>query len=292
MRCRYGWMPCCCPSFMPRCWVVRAGALMLLCASTLLAAVASAVPKVIVISLDGATPRLVDQHTASGALSPNQGLGLLQSKGMRAEQNTTVAPSLTAPGHIAIATGSTAARNEIIANTFHLVASPFNTNISGFSAPIGGYELTSHGPVESSTPTTGPAYVHARSGKSSPFFLEGSSNKAGLAFYVTRLAPDLATVRLARSSANAIPRNPAVLADVDDINTHVGFWAPQPDFRIPERLSPGFTTFPDRRAMGRVVDLLWDRLMRRWTDNEAQAGPKKKVSVRGSTAKRTRSKQP
>ena len=25
----------------------------------------------------------------------------------------------------------------------------------------------------------------------------------------------------------------------------MGFWAPQPDFRIPERLSPGFTTFPD-----------------------------------------------
>ena len=36
----------------------------------------------------------------------------------------------------------------------------------------------------------------------------------------------------------------AVLDDIDDINTHVGFWAPQPDFRIPERLSPGFTSFP------------------------------------------------
>ena len=28
-------------------------------------------------------------------------------------------------------------------------------------------------------------------------------------------------------------------------NTSVGFWAPQPDFRIPERLSPGFTNFTD-----------------------------------------------
>jgi hypothetical protein len=36
-----------------------------------------------------------------------------------------------------------------------------------------------------------------------------------------------------------------VLAAVDDINDNVGFWAPQPDFRIPERLSPGFTGFPD-----------------------------------------------
>ena len=57
-------------------------------------------------------------------------------------------------------------------------------------------------------PSTGPAYVHASSGKSSPFFLEGSSNKAGLAFYVTMLSPDLAAVRLVRSSANAIPREP------------------------------------------------------------------------------------
>jgi hypothetical protein len=32
---------------------------------------------------------------------------------------------------------------------------------------------------------------------------------------------------------------------VDDINERVGFWAPQPDFRIPERLSPGFDAFPD-----------------------------------------------
>lgn len=72
--------------------------------SAVLAAVASAAPKVIVISLDGATPRLVDQYMANGALNPTQGLGLLQNKGIRAERNTTISPSLTAPGHIAIAT--------------------------------------------------------------------------------------------------------------------------------------------------------------------------------------------
>src|SRR5262245_36000618 len=120
--------------------------------SAWLAAVASAAPKVIVISLDGATPRLVDQYMANGALSPTQGLGLLQNKGIRAERNTTISPSLTAPGHIAIATGSTAAHNDIVANTFHLVASPFTSNISGFAAPIGGYELTNHGPQESPMP--------------------------------------------------------------------------------------------------------------------------------------------
>src|SRR5262249_38090757 len=55
----------------------------------------------------------------------------------------------------------------------------------------------------------------------------------------------LSTVHIARYSANDIPPNAAVLGDVDDINTHVGFWAPQDDFRIPERLSPGFTGFAD-----------------------------------------------
>ncbi|MGH9893806.1 MAG: alkaline phosphatase family protein, partial [bacterium] len=57
--------------------------------------------------------------------------------------------------------------------------------------------------------------------------------------------PDLSIVRITRYAANFIPRNEPVLENVDDINSHVGFWAPQPDFRIPERLSPGFVTFPD-----------------------------------------------
>ncbi|WP_347339489.1 esterase-like activity of phytase family protein [Planktothrix sp. FACHB-1355] len=36
-----------------------------------------------------------------------------------------------------------------------------------------------------------------------------------------------------------------MLANVDDINNNVGFWLPQADFRIPERLSPGFEQFSD-----------------------------------------------
>jgi type I phosphodiesterase/nucleotide pyrophosphatase len=59
------------------------------------------------------------------------------------------------------------------------------------------------------------------------------------------MAPDLSLVRLVRYAANFIPRNAAVLKDVDDVNGSVGFWLPQPDFRIPERLSPGFGTFSD-----------------------------------------------
>jgi len=94
-------------------------------------------------------------------------------------------------------------------------------------------------------PATGPAYVKASDRRSAPFYLEGSSNKAGTGFYVSELAADLSTVHIARYSANFIPRNPPVLADVDDINTHVGFWAPQADFRFPERINPGLDAFGD-----------------------------------------------
>ena len=373
---------------------------------SLLVPAATAAPKVIVISLDGATPRLVDEYTAAGALDPATGLGRLRGTGIVAKQNETVSPSLTAAGHIAIATGSTAAHNDVPANTFHLVASPFSPpnqfTLGGFAAPIGGYSLTNHGPEESANPTanplwlalraagktvvtatfpggdgldvrvpgdaaativqpaaertvdftvpfggfagvgargyalaaadfspspataalllaaghpsfspvvekanletftaggqtftinvaaidttdngavdydtlvffdvaigipvgpftppaTGPAYVKAADQRSSLFFLEGSNNQAGTSFYVSQLAPDLSTVRIARMSVNAIPRNAAVLGDVDDINSMVGFWAPQPDFRIPERLSPGFTTFPDLELEAIYADLV------------------------------------
>ncbi len=361
-------------------------------------AIATRHSQVIVISLDGATPRLLDQYFDKGIISENEGIGLLRSQGIAARQNVTITPSLTAPAHIAIGTGSNAARNDINANSFHLVASPFNQNINGFAAPIGGYSASIDGPLDDHTqtaqslwialrnsgkkvvaatfpgadgldikipgrddspivqpasertvdytvpfgtfggvaargfsltaadfgdaadaiasglatakkqsfspvkvasletiptngsgsitggggaynlqaaaldttdddkvnydtlvffdadrgiqpepfelPATGPAYVRA-SDHSSPFYFEGSANKVGTSFYVSALAPDLSTVRIARYSANFIPRNPAVLSNVDDINNNVGFWLPQPDFRIPERLSPGFTNFPD-----------------------------------------------
>ncbi|MBU7581883.1 MAG: alkaline phosphatase family protein [Nostoc sp. TH1S01] len=347
-------------------------------------------PKVILISLDGATPDFVEQYLRDGVLNRRQGLGLLRRQGVYAQRNITCSASLTAACHVAIGTGSTAARNDINSNTFHLVASPFTSNISGFGAPIGGYStigptasvqptaepvwiglqrsgkqvvaatfpgadgvdvrvpglanspiiqpasrrtvsytvpfgafagvgargfsLTtanfssaasqivtqlnnagriSYSPIlqaalndqftvggviydiqvaaldttddrftnydtlvffdaqigiptgSFSLPATGPAYVKASDRKSSLFYLEGSSNQAGTAFYVSYLAPDLSNVRIARYSANAIPTNPAVQTSVDDILRNVGFWSPQADFRITERLSPGFTTFPD-----------------------------------------------
>jgi predicted AlkP superfamily pyrophosphatase or phosphodiesterase len=350
------------------------------------------VPKVILISLDGANPDAVKNYLDSGILRSEGGFARLQRYGVTAKQNVTITPSVTAPGHIAIATGARAARNDIIANRFHLVVSRLIDSVSGFAAPIGGYQIATPPTVSSNTtaeplwvkllasgkkvatatwpggdgvdikeptsgailqpaslrtvtytvpfgafagvgaqgfsltrndfseapaetvdrlnaagrasfspilqktapletfavqgitytiqvaaldttndaianydtlvffdtangikpgpfslPATGPAYVKASDRTSSRFYLEGSAGKAGTAYYVSFIAPDLSTVRLARYAANSIPRNgiPAVLANVDDINANVGFWAPQPDFRIPERLSPGFANFPD-----------------------------------------------
>ncbi len=49
-----------------------------------------AAPKVVIIWLDGATLRLVDEFTASGAIHPNEGLGLLRRLGFSARQNITI----------------------------------------------------------------------------------------------------------------------------------------------------------------------------------------------------------
>jgi hypothetical protein len=104
-------------------------------------------------------------------------------------------------------------------------------------------------------PATGPAYVKL-GGESAPFYFEGTGNKVGAAYFVTALSGDLSTVRVVRYGANFIPRNAPVIAAVDDINNNVGFWRPQADFRIPERLSPGFTTFPDIELEAAYEDMV------------------------------------
>src|SRR5215813_1692741 len=104
-------------------------------------------------------------------------------------------------------------------------------------------------------PSTGPAYVKL-GGQSARFYFEGTGNKVGAAYFVSQLAPDLSTVRFARYGANFIPRNAPVIADVDDINNNIGFWRPQADFRIPERLSPGFTNFPDIEIESMFEDMV------------------------------------
>src|SRR2546427_3821258 len=95
-------------------------------------------PQVVVISLDGAKPDLIESYLKSGVLDKKTGLGRLKTHGVVAEQNVTVTPSVTAVSHIAIATGSAAPHNDIPLNTFHPVAASIGTSISGFAAPIGG----------------------------------------------------------------------------------------------------------------------------------------------------------
>lgn len=355
-------------------------------------------PKTIVLSLDGLTYRFLESYLENGQLDANTGLGYLASKGVFIP-STVITPSLTAPSHIAIATGSTAAHNNINANSFHLIKSPFTNNISGFGAPIGGYDaLHPDGAHEATELTAEPLWVNLReAGKTvvaatfpgadgatitlpgsnppiviqsneirtvdytvpfgtfagigakgfslaetnfnqdatqsvidlsnlgisfygdvkvadlediagssltggssqdydinvavidttndnfinydrvivydaatgitindvppstgsaflslssniAPFFFEGSNNVAGASYILTELAPDLSEVHLIRTFANYIPRpadNAEVLANVDDINNTIGFWRPQPDFRIAQRLSPGLEDFSD-----------------------------------------------
>jgi predicted AlkP superfamily pyrophosphatase or phosphodiesterase len=45
------------------------------------------------------------------------------------------------------------------------------------------------------------------------------------------------------------------LSNVDDINNNVGFWAPQEDFRISERISPGLSTFSDQELEAVIKDM-------------------------------------
>lgn len=119
-----------------------------------------ATPKVVLISLDGMSPKYVDQYLADGTLSQNFGIGRLIKQGLSAKQNLTATPSLTAVGHVSIATGSTAANTNVMANTFHLVASPFSNTVSGFGAPIGGYSID--GPAESPLVTAEPLWQSLR----------------------------------------------------------------------------------------------------------------------------------
>lgn len=367
--------------------------------------------RVVLISLDGAKPNFIQQFIEEGVLPRDGGLARLSRRGAVALQNVTASPSLTAVSHIEIATGSNAVHNDIPSNTFEAIVAPITSSISGFAAPIGGYQESPLGPsphptavplwvqlrqqgkkvatatwpggdgadisingtvvqpaqptrvtnytvpfgafgglsaqgfaltrsdfasdpaiiaalqagghfsfspvlvttnpietfscssAQTSTcssnaaafdvkyairaaaidttndnkvnydtlvffdasqgikpgpfhaPSTGPAYARF-GGENAPFFFEGSGAKVGAAYFVSQLSPDLSVERFARYGANFIPRNTPVLADVDDINNNIGFWRPQADFRIPERLSPGFTGFPDVEIEAMFEDMV------------------------------------
>ncbi len=378
--------------------------------------------QVVLISLDGAKPDFIQQFIEEGVLPRDGGLARLSRHGAVALQNVTASPSLTAVSHIEIATGSTAVHNDIPSNTFQAIVGASSSSLSGFAAPIGGYQesplgpsphptaaplwvqlrqqgkkvvtatwpggdgadisingtvvqpaqptritnytvpfgafgglsaqgfslslsdfapdpaiisglqaaghfsfspvLVTSNPIETFScssaqtatcssnaaaldvkyairvaaidttndnkvnydtlvffdttqgikpgpfhaPSTGPAYARF-GGENAPFFFEGSGAKVGAAYFVSALAPDLSVVRFARYGANFIPRNAPVLADVDDINNNIGFWRPQADFRIPERLSPGFTNFPDVE-----IEAMFEDMVRTFVRYQAEIG--------------------
>ncbi len=117
-------------------------------------------------------------------------------------------------------------------------------------------------------PSTGPAYIKPSAKISALFYLEGHPNKAGVRYFVSQLAPDLATVRIARSSVSFIPRNAPVLGDVDDVNNNVGFWQPQPDFRIVERIDAvpsAFASFPDLD-----LEAIYEELVKEFTEYQTR----------------------
>src|SRR5262249_51253142 len=103
-------------------------------------------PQVVVISLDGAQPDLVEHYLRTRVLDRKTGLGRLKARGVVAEQNITVTPSVTAVAHIAVATGSTAPHNDIPLNTLHPVVSQIGTSINRFPAPIAGHPPKHRGP--------------------------------------------------------------------------------------------------------------------------------------------------
>jgi hypothetical protein len=96
----------------------------------------------------------------SGVLDKRAGLGRLRTHGVHAEQNITATPSVTAVSHVAIATGSTAPHNDISGNSIHPVAATIGTSLSGFGAPIGGYQIAPLGPTLA--PTAEPMWVQLR----------------------------------------------------------------------------------------------------------------------------------
>src|SRR5262245_66608135 len=62
-------------------------------------------PQVVVISLDGAQPDLVEHYLRTGVLDRKTGLGRLKARGVVAAQNSTTTPSVPAVPPPAIPNG-------------------------------------------------------------------------------------------------------------------------------------------------------------------------------------------
>ena len=115
--------------------------------------------QVVLISLDGARPDVIQRYLDHGVLTEGPG-SPSSTHGVVARQNITATPSLTAVAHIAIATGSTAVHNDIPSNTFHPVAATDHHRHQRVRRAIGGYQLNPLGP--SPNPSADPLWVKLR----------------------------------------------------------------------------------------------------------------------------------
>jgi hypothetical protein len=117
---------------------------------------AYATPKAVIISLDGATPRIVDQLNGSGQLNPNEGINLLRAKGFSAQQNIT--SRLRSPRLRTSPSPRVQSRRTMTLSQTHSISSPVRSHSTsaGFSAPIGGYLID--GPAESPDLTAVPLW--------------------------------------------------------------------------------------------------------------------------------------
>lgn len=90
----------------------------------------------IVISFDGAQPRVIERMIRSGKLPSNGGFAKLIREGTKTDGMTAVLPTVTATNHITLATGAYVERTNIPGNTFHLNDTPLTATTSGFGAAI------------------------------------------------------------------------------------------------------------------------------------------------------------
>jgi hypothetical protein len=90
----------------------------------------------ILISFDGAQPKVIERLLREGKLSKEGGFAKLIREGTKAEGMTSVLPTLTATNHITIATGAYPEQTNIPMNTFHDTETALTTTVSGFGAPI------------------------------------------------------------------------------------------------------------------------------------------------------------
>ena len=96
----------------------------------------SPVPRVVVLSLDGAAAETLHRLWREGALSAG-GFRQFFEDGQVADKLVPVSPSLTSVNHISLATGFAPEGTGIVGNRFHPAGAPFLDTVSGFDAPIG-----------------------------------------------------------------------------------------------------------------------------------------------------------